>query len=777
MLYLRALGGLSLSSDTVKIPASAHQRRRLAVLIRLAASGPGGVSRDRLLAYLWGENPAEHAQHALDQLLYATRRDLGKHVILSEGSQLRLNRDLVWSDVAEFEVRMAEERWEAAAALYGGPFLDGVHLAGGPELERWAEALRFRLEQSFVQVLEKLAREATERGDLQAALQLWHRRAATDRLSAHGARGLVQTLVLTGDGAQALQYARTYGALVRQELGVEPDPEILELAKQVRAETDPRVGSADPQASPTSAPQGRSPDSPKLRIPIHQRHWYRLSRWQAVLAMCAVGLITGSVVVARAVVVPREPADTSSLAVLPFEDLSADGSATYLGDGMSEELIHALSQLPGLNVAARTSAFVFKNRHEDVRKIARSLGVTTVLEGSVRREGNRLRVTAQLVDAATGYHLWSGRFDGQLGDALSIQDEIAGAIARTLRPQLAGRVSPPARAPPASAYHAYLEGRYAWNQRTEVALRRAVRFFEKSIAEDPRYALAYAGLSDAYDALADGGFDPAESTYEKAEAAARRAIALQGTLADAYASLGHLKFHRWDWAGAERDLQHALKLNPGYSAAYSNYAMPLVMQGRFDEGLAMMQRAQELDPLALNTRHAMGWLLFLAGRHEDAIEQLRVVIAMDSTHVSSHARLGLSLVERREYTEGIASLEQAVALGGDYYRSALPMLGYAYARAGRREHAEGIRVRTEQELKAGRINPYYAAALMAVLDDTDRAFDLLEDASLTNRGCLIDLGVDPMMNTLRGDARYTSLVRALGIRIVAPVAQATSAIP
>jgi TolB-like protein/DNA-binding SARP family transcriptional activator/Tfp pilus assembly protein PilF len=784
VFYLRALGGLSLTSDTDQIPASAHQRRRLTLLVRLAAAADCGVSRDRLLALFWPEKSAERAQHALDQLLYATRRDLGRHAVSAEGGQLRLDPGVVWSDIVEFRKHLAREEWEQATALYRGPFLDGVHPGGGLELEQWVEAERSGLEERFILALEGLARETAARGELQAALQLWRRRAATDRLSARGARGLVQALVLAGDRSGAIQYARTYGALVREELGIEPDSDVLTLAEQLH----PRLaGSSPTDIAPPDRPYAAlhdrqrvskgtpQPTAPAASVSVlavateesarwsdRQTGWSIMRRWKLVLAPCAAAVLLGSALVLRASP-PAHPADTTALAVLPFEDLSPDGGAEYLGDGMSEELIHALAQLPDLKVAARTSAFAFKGRHEDIRQVARSLGVSTVLEGSVRRDQDQLRVTAQLIDAATGYHLWSGRFSRRIGDAHSIQDEIARSIVRILRPQLAGPVGLPKPSAPASAraYHLYLQGRYAWNQRTASALRQSVRLFEEAIAENPGYAAAYAGLSDAHDALVDGGFEPAESGYDKAETAALRAIALDSTLADAYASLGHLKFHRWDWAGAEQDLQRALELNPGYSIAYRYYAMPLVMQGRFAEGLAMMRKAQELDPLALNTHSTMGWLLFLAGRHDDAIEQLRVVLTIDSAHVSSHARLGLSLVERGQHDEGIASLQRAVELGGDYHRSALPMLGYAYARAGRREDAEQIRLQAELGLEAGVINPYYAAALMAALGDEDRAFALLYQTFDTSRGCLIDLGVDPMMNSLRADRRYAALVKAL----------------
>ncbi|HEV2145786.1 MAG TPA: tetratricopeptide repeat protein, partial [Longimicrobiaceae bacterium] len=543
-------------------------------------------------------------------------------------------------------------------------------------------------------------------------------------------------------------------------------PDALPVAEAPRTDPPAPAGPAPEPGDRPAAPVG--PTSGTERRVRTRSAWTR-RRLAPIGAAAALFVLVGALWTGPLRAPAAHEPDVLSVAVLPFEDLSADGGAEYLGDGMSEELIHTLAQLPHLRVSARTSAFAFKGRQEDIREIARALGVSAVMEGSVRREGDRLRVTAQLIDATTGHHLWSSSFDRQMGDALAIQAEIAHSIARTMRPQGAGDATPARSSDPRSAraYHLYLQGRYAWNQRTESSLRAAARFFEQAIAEDSVYAAAYAGLADAHDALADGGFDPSEPAYQKAEAAARRAIQLDGTLAEGYAALGHLKFHRWDWAGAEREFRRALELRPGHAGTYSRYAMPLVMQGRFDEGLAMMRRAQELDPLALGAHNQMGWLLFLAGRHADAADELRAVIAMDSSRASAHARLGLSFVERGEYPEGIAALERAVELGGDYARSALPMLGYAYAKAGRTADAERIRARVERGMESGSINLYYAAALMGALGKKDRAFALLDRLFTTTRGCLVDVGVDPIMEPLRSDPRYAALVRALGMKLAA----------
>lgn len=774
MVLLRTFGGLSLASDEAALPPSATQRRRLALLVLLARSGGIGISRDKLCSYLWPEASAESARHALDQLLYATRRDLGRDAIVSDGGQLRLSSHVIRADCAEFDRHLEANEADRAVALYAGPFLDGVHLGGSPELERWVEGERGRLAARFHGALEALGRAAMERGDAEAAVGWWRSRVAAEPLDGRATLRLMEALAKAGDVAGAIRSARMHAVLVREELGATPDAEVQVLAERLASEPAPVGESVRTTGHPAPVTAGQS--SPSAAVAPSRRAIGRggasarrtergrlAVRW-AVVAVVAVGGVLW--MRPRSAPAAHDPGP-ASVAVLPFQDLSARGAAEYLGDGLSEELIHALAQVPGLKVSARTSAFAFKGTKKDIRQIARALGVSTVVEGSVRQEGDWLRVTAQLIDAATGYHLWSGSFDRRAGDAIAIQDEIAHSLVRTLRPRLTREVVPArsTTAPGAHVYNLYLQGRYAMNARTEPSLRSAARLFEQAVAEDSSFAAAHAGLADVHDALADEGFAPEEPSYLRAEAAVRTAIRLDGTLAEAHATLGHLRFHRWDWTGAEQEFRRALELNSGYAGTYGRFAMPLVMSGRFDEGLAMMRRAQELDPLSLGTHNRMGWLLSLAGRYEEAIDQLRTVIAMDSTVASAHARLGVSLVETGRYEEGIAALERAVRLGGGYFRSSLPMLGYAYARAGRRADAERIAARVERETESANINPYYAAALMAALDRENRAFALLDHALATHRGCLVDVGVDPMMDRLRTDPRFTSILRELGVRV------------
>ena len=767
MYLLKTFGGLSLESDGDPLPSSALQRRRLALLVILARSSDRGISRERLMALLWPDSAAADARHALDQLLYATRRDLGKGAVLSEGVQLRLDDELVRSDCAEFAQALRRGEPHAAVERYAGPFLDGVYLGDELELERWVEDDRTALEALYREALERLARAAATSGEMDAAIAWWRRRAAAEPCSGRVAVALMEALIAGGDRAAAVQHARTHTALVRAELGLEPEPRVTELADRLAAEPDRSSDAAlassaelvgvDPGASQptelTSATRAAS-----RRHPVTRRAGLAAAAVAAVLvAIVAFTSRPGSALF-------PDSSTPRSIAVLPFEDLSGDRKAEYLGDGMSEELIHALAQLPDVRVVARTSAFAFKGEQRDVREIARALDVDAVLEGSVRRDGDRLRVTAQLIDAATGYHLWSGSFDRRMGDALGIQHQIADSIVRTVGPRLGAANSSAVRPPAnAAAYHLVLRGRYSLHRGGAPELHHAVALFTQAIALDPAYALPYLGLADAYDRLADGGHAPQDSIYTLAETAVARALERDATLAEAHALRGHLAFHRWRWDEADRDFMHALELKPGDAATHAHYAIPLVMRGRFDEGISAVRRARELDPLSRAIHLRLGWLLTLSGRYEEAAAEMRTLVAMDSTLDVAHARLGLSLVLSGRHAEGVRALEVAVSKEGSFHRSALPLLGYAYARAGQRDDAEAVLQRVEAGLTDGSVNAYYAAVLAAALGQQDRAFELLEETYRVSRGCLIDLGVDPLMEPLRADPRFASLARRLGM--------------
>jgi TolB-like protein/DNA-binding SARP family transcriptional activator/Tfp pilus assembly protein PilF len=788
MFRLKVLGGLLLESDSEKLPASAHQRRRLTLLVVLVRMGVRGMSRERLVSLLWPESTEESARHALDQLLYATRRDLGKHVVSSDGGQLRLDPHAVWSDVVQFELHLQRGEWEPAVGLYAGPFLDGVHLGDGLALDRWVDAERAALEERFVGALEHLARDAAERGDAQAAVAWWRRRVEVEPLSGRGALALTQALADAGDRVGALRYAHTYSVLLREELGTEANAELLALVARLTQEpapapavepnfpvpelVEPAVASA-PSPDTESQPRhhllpGSTPSHQSVRLPLAALFACVLLAigagwWTLPGGRRAEGTRAGAV--APAAPATRSTVDRQTVAVIPFVDMSPDRDHEYLADGITEELINALSRIEELRVVARTSAFTFKGQNADVREIGAKLGARTVLGGSIRRSGDRLRISVQLMEAENGYQIWSETYDRKLNDVFAIQEEISRAVVRTLRPALVRTADAPlmpASTRNAEAYQLYMQGRYFWNQRTEEGLRKAMARFEEAIRVDPEYALAYSGLSDAHNALTDNGYVPEEPALTNAEVAVRTALRLDPELAEAYTSLGHLKLHRWDWVGAEQDFRRSIELNPGYAVAYQYYAYLITFQGRFDEALPLIRRAQHLDPLSPAIQSNTGEVLLLARRFPEAVAQLRFALQMDSTRQDTRMHLASALTELRQYDDAITELQRVIATSDGWHRSAVAALGYTHARAGRRAEAERVRAEVERARREGRsLSPTAYASLLGALGRRDEAFTVLDQAYATDRGGLVVIAVEPSVDPLRSDPRFAAFLGRL----------------
>ncbi len=319
--------------------------------------------------------------------------------------------------------------------------------------------------------------------------------------------------------------------------------------------------------------------------------------------------------------------DQRSIAVLPFVNSSADPENEYFSDGMTDELITALSKVEGLQVASRTSVFALKSLREDVRTLGSRLNVATVLDGTVRKAGNRIRITVQLSRVSDGRLLWSERYDREMSDVFAIQDEIAGTIVRTLRATLLGDLGDPTPVrytANVKAYSLYLKGRFCWNRRTQEGIREGIQYFEQAIAEDPEYALAYSGLADSYALDLDYRGAPVFEGMERAKAEARKAIALDESLAEAHTSLGWVTFiYDWDWAGAEQQFRRAVELNPRYSTARQWYSWFLAAMGRFEESLEHGRIAVELDPASVSIRRSMGWLQYYARQYDAALDNLR----------------------------------------------------------------------------------------------------------------------------------------------------------
>jgi eukaryotic-like serine/threonine-protein kinase len=499
-------------------------------------------------------------------------------------------------------------------------------------------------------------------------------------------------------------------------------------------------------------------------------------KWLAPAAALATALATFLVLVALNVGGLRErlrghPASPriESLAVLPLENLSHDPEQEYFADGMTEELITDLSKIGALRVISRTSVMHYKGTQKTVPEIARELHVDAVVEGSVARSGNRVRITAQLIHASSDTHLWADNFERDMKDVLALQDEVARDIANKIQvkltPQEQARLTS-ARPVDPEAHELYLKGRYYWSKRTPDALRKSLEYFQQAVEKDTGYPLAYAGLADCYDMMAAGNYSilPSKEAYPKAEAAARKALELDNTLAEAHTSLAWSKLtFDWDWQGAEREFKQAIELNPGYANAHHWYALYLTIMGRHTEAIAEDRRAESLDPFSLIISTDLGFqALGAAGLYDQEIEQCRKTLEMDPNFANAYNCLADGYLHKRMYKEAIAEIQKAVELSG---QSTLwvSTLASTYGRAGRRDEAIKILNQLKARSKREFVSPDLFALVYSGLGDKGQAFVWLEKAYVDRAITLFHLKFSPLYACLRPDPRYADLLRRIGL--------------
>ena len=419
-------------------------------------------------------------------------------------------------------------------------------------------------------------------------------------------------------------------------------------------------------------------------------------------------------------------------------------------------------------MVARTSSFALKGKDLDVRTVGETLGVATVLEGSVRKAGTTLRVTAQLIDAKSGYHLWSETYERELEDVFAVQDEITKAIVGALRVRLASastaRYVQYVKRPTESleAYELYLRGRYSANRRTGRALRTAVRYFEQAIEKDPKYAQSYSGLAEAYAVLGANEHLRPDEAFPRAKVAAYKALELDSALAGAHAVLGLVKTrHDFDWIGAERDFKRAISLDADYAIGHHWYGLMLANVGRMDEAMREVTRARDLEPLGLGINTSVGTLYYCAGQYDRAIEHALRLLELEPTFGRVRLHLARAYRQNGMLAEALYVLEQ---LPEDYAGVAAGLRGNVHAVAGRPDEAAQILGRLEQRMKRGEyISPVAIALVHIGLGDADRALHWLEQGYAERAPQLIWLKVDPIFNPLRSDPRFTRLLRRMGL--------------
>ena len=462
----------------------------------------------------------------------------------------------------------------------------------------------------------------------------------------------------------------------------------------------------------------------------------------------------------------KSPIRNKSLVVLPIENLSGDKDQEYFADGMTDDLIANLAKIHSLRVISRSTAMAYKGAHKPLSQIASELNVDAVFEGTVLRVGNRVRITAELVQVSTDRHLWAETYESQIGDILTLQNRVSSAIVNEIRinltPEDQERLARnPAVAP--EGYENYLKGRYYWNKRSDENLNRAIGYFERATQQDPGYALAYAGLADCYAIISAEIFGtmPATEAAPKAKAAALKALAIDPTLSEAETSLATVKFnYDWDWNGAATGFVQSIQHNPSYATAYQRYSLYLMAMGRTDDSVEQINKARELDPLSISINFSLGWRFYMARQYDRAIQQLRNTLEMDPSYELPHLVLGLSYAQKGDFGLAVPELRRAVELshGTPLMRSAL---ANAYARSGNSAEAERILSDLISDSKRQYVSPYYFALVYVGLGQPNKALDWLEKAFADRSNGLVFLKVDPALDDLRSNPRFVALQQKL----------------
>ena len=456
-----------------------------------------------------------------------------------------------------------------------------------------------------------------------------------------------------------------------------------------------------------------------------------------------------------------------SIAVLPFENRSEDKANAYFAEGVQDEILTRLSKIADLKVTSRTSTQHYKSVPENLAEIAKQLGVAHILEGSVQKSGDAVRVNVQLIKAANDSQVWAETFDRKLTDIFSVESDVAKAIADQLRAHITRQEEQVIAAKPTKnieAYDAYLRGRYFWNKRTSDGIKHAIEHFQQSIERDPDFALGHAGLADSYIALTFYNFAAPHETMPKAKESAIKALALDNPLAEAHASLAHILMnYDWNWAAAEKEFKRSIELKPDYATAHEWYAIHyLTATGRFEEAVQEMKRALELEPASLVMNTFMGATLYYAGRYDEAIDQCRRTIEMDPNFAVAHWHLGLAYEQRQVLDAATEEFKKAISLsaGSPLMKAAL---GRAYAKSQKKHEANEMLNELSELSKQQYVSAYEVATIYVALGNNEQAFQLLEQAYGEHSFHLVYLNVSPQFKPVSSDPRFQDLVQRIGL--------------
>ena len=465
-------------------------------------------------------------------------------------------------------------------------------------------------------------------------------------------------------------------------------------------------------------------------------------------------------------IIPVAARPHASVAVLPFRNLNPDSDNEYFSDGLTEELIHALSRIPGLQVVSRTSAFEFKGKSQNVSKIGEQLKVSAVVEGSVRRLDDRIRVSTQLVNVSDGFNLWSQRFDVKMTDIFDVQEEIAQSIANLLKVELGSKIGSSGlvkrQTDNFEAYDLYLRGRFYWNKRSGEGFPKALEYYQRALELDPNYALAYAGIADYHVSVASWGLEAPTEAWPKAKEAVKKALAADPTLAEAHASMGIIRmWYEWNWKEAEREFLRAIELKPGLPISHLYYNLLLVQTGRFDEAEEQIRIALDSDPLSVPANMYLAGVSHYRRDYDRSMQQARKVLDIDANDIEAHIVVGLNLEQQHEYLAAIAELQKAYDLS--QFPLILGPLGSCYGQAGNKQKALSLLEGLNEAAKQGYVAPISWVMLYLGVGDQEQAFAWLQRAAEARDVLLCYLKVGPIYDSIREDPRYADLLQRVGL--------------
>jgi len=705
MVTVQLLGGACLRSGDAPLGGRRILHQKIALLTLIVASWPQPLSRDRAMALLWPERDLPNARRLLNLAVHVLRGAVGEEAIASTGDGLLFHPSAVTCDLQELRTAIGANAHERVVQLYTGPLLDGFHLGDSTEFGYWLDQHRNELDHAYIGALLALASDQKQAGQVHARVGTCRRLVAADPHSGAYARMLMHALDDAGDRAGAIQHATDHANRLRADLELEPDPDVLALAEQVRTSV-------------------RRPVTPNVSF----------------------------------------PGRSSTVAVMPFLNLSADAGNEYFADGVTEDVIAHLSKIHALKVISRASVMPFKQRQYSLKEVGAKIGAATLLDGSVRHAGDRVRIVATLIDAESDRQLWSETYDRQLTDIFAIQTDVAIHIADALEVELSRDEQTRVRREPTKdvyAYRLFLEGRQGFIKFTPESLTRAIALFDRATARDPSFALAFAHVAMAYIELAEGGTVAPAVAYGRAADAAASALRLDPELGAAHCTMGFLKtVHEFDWAGAERDFKRALELNPSGADAYDLYGRLCAGLGRYDDAIALLRRAQELDPLAHRLDIVTAFLR--AGDYDEAIVRGEEAVELDPNDDRAHATLGWAYFLSDRKSEGLAALERAVVLsrGNTLW---LGQLGEAYGMAGDFDRARAALRQLEEHARTAYVAPYHFAYVYAGLGEVEQAMDWLERAVAERAGPTYGIKGSFLFTSLHGQPRFQALLGRMNL--------------